>query len=74
MTFGVAEEATIASTGDNRAYSNGRGRKDKCGGSKGTRGRTGCGGSFEKGSFCNGSRLGEKLLCLWGLWAYGPPL
>jgi len=35
----VAEEATIASTGDNRACSDGRGGENKCGGSKGT----GCG-------------------------------
>ena len=32
MTFGMAEEATIASAGDNRACSDGRGRKDECSG------------------------------------------
>jgi len=36
MTFGVAEEAAIASAGDNRAYSDGGDREDKCSGSKGT--------------------------------------
>ena len=36
MTLGVAEEATITSAGDNRACSNGRGRKDKCSGCEGT--------------------------------------
>ena len=40
MTIGVAEEATIASAGDNRACSDGRSREDKCGGHK----RTGAGG------------------------------
>jgi len=30
MTLGVAEEATIASVGNNRACSDGRGRKDEC--------------------------------------------
>jgi len=33
-TIGVAEEAAIASAGDNRACSNGRGREDKCGSGK----------------------------------------
>ena len=56
-TFSVAEEATIASTGDNRACSDGRGGEDECSGSKGTEGRTKYRGSSEKGSFCNGSRL-----------------
>ena len=73
-TPSVAEEATIASTGNNKACFNGRGGEDKCGGSKGIGGRTGCGSSSEKGSFCNGSRLGQELLCLWGIRAYGPPL
>jgi len=36
MTIGVAEEATIVLAGDNRACSNGRNRKDECGGHKGT--------------------------------------
>jgi len=31
----VAEEVTIASAGDNQACSNGRGRKDECGGCEG---------------------------------------
>jgi len=37
MTFGMAEEATIASAGDNRACSNGRSREDKYDGSEGDR-------------------------------------
>ena len=41
MTFGVAEEATIASAGDNRACSNGRSGENKCGSGKGSRGRGG---------------------------------
>ena len=52
MTFGVAEEATIASAGDNRACSNGRCGKDKHGGCKRT--GTGCGNSAKKGSLCYG--------------------
>jgi len=35
-TFGVAEEAAIASAGDNRACSDGGDREDECSGSKGT--------------------------------------
>ena len=56
MTLGVAEEATIASAGDNRACSDGGYRKDEYGGSKGTGSRTGCGGFSKTGSLCNGSR------------------
>jgi len=36
-TIGVAEKATIASAGDNRACSDGRNRKDECGGCEGCR-------------------------------------
>ena len=54
MTLDVAEEATIASAGDNRACSDGRGRKDECSGCEGTGAR--CGDSSKKGSFCNGGR------------------
>jgi len=64
MIFGVAEEATIASTGNNRACSDGRGRENECGGSKRTGGRIGCGSSSKKGSFCNGGRPRKKLLHL----------
>jgi len=39
-TIGVAEEAAIASAGDNRACSNGRGREDKHGSGKRIRSRT----------------------------------
>ena len=35
-TLGVAKEATIASAGDNRACSNGRGKKDEYSGDEGT--------------------------------------
>jgi len=41
-TIGVAEEATIASAGDNRACSDGGNRKDECGGSEGTGTGAGC--------------------------------
>jgi len=54
MTLGVAEEATIASAGNNRACSDRRGRKNKCGGSEGT--GTECRDSSQIGSFCNGGR------------------
>jgi len=43
MTFSVAEEATIASAGNNRACSDGRSRKDECSGHKGI--EAGCGNS-----------------------------
>jgi len=45
MTIGVAEEATIASAGDNRAYSNGGSGENKCSSSKRIRARTEYGGS-----------------------------
>ena len=41
MTISMAEEANALSAGDNRACSNGRGGKNKCGGGKGTRIRDG---------------------------------
>jgi len=53
MTFGVAEEATTASAGDNRACSDGGSRENKCG--SGQRCRTRDGGSSKKGPLCNGS-------------------
>jgi len=37
MTFSVAEEATIASAGDNRTCSDGRNEENKCGSSEGIR-------------------------------------
>jgi len=43
MTLGVAEKATIASAGDNRACSNRRGRKDGYNSCEGT--GAGCGNS-----------------------------
>ena len=47
MTFGMAEEAAIASAGNNRACSNGRSGEKECGGGKGSRGR---GGTEDGGS------------------------
>jgi len=41
MTLGVAEEATIASAGDNRACSDGRSGENECGGGKGAGARWG---------------------------------
>jgi len=45
MTIGVAEEATIASAGDNRACSDGGSGENKCGSGKRIRARTEYGGS-----------------------------
>jgi len=67
-TFGVAEEAAIASAGDNRACSNRRGRKNEYSGCEGT--GAGCRGSSKTGSLCYGHRLWEELLCLRGIWAH----
>ena len=53
MTLSVAEEANAFSTGNNRACSNGRGREDKCSGSKKV--RTGNRGS-KKEPLCDGGR------------------
>ena len=72
MTIDVAEEATIASVGDNWACSDGRNRKDECGGCEGSGARGW--ESSKKGSLCYGSGQGMKLLRLWGIWAYGPQL
>ena len=72
MTIGVAEEATIASAGDNQACSDGRNREDECGGCEG------CGagnrGSSKTGPLCYGHISWEKLLRVWGFWAHGPSL
>jgi len=68
----VVEEATIASVGDNRACSDGRSGENECGGSKGSRGKSGT--EYEKGPLCYGGRLWEELLCMWVFWAYGPTL
>ena len=46
MTIGVAEEAAIASAGDNRACSNGRCGENKCSSDEGIRSRTEWRGSF----------------------------
>ena len=55
-TISVAEEATIASAGNNRACSNGRSRENECSSGKRNRGRwkSECRGSTKKGSLCYG--------------------
>jgi len=40
MTFGVAEETTIVSAGDNRACSDGRSGENECGSGEGIRSRS----------------------------------
>ena len=70
----MAEETIASSAGDNRACSDRRSREDKCSSGKGSRARTGSGGSSKIGSLCNGGRQEEKLLCLRRFWAYGLPL
>ena len=71
-TLGVAEEATIASAGDNRACSDGGSGKDECGSSE--RCRTRGWGASKTGPLCYGYRSGEKLLRLRRIRAYGPQL
>jgi len=68
-TLGVAEEATTASAGNNRACSNGRDREDEFGSGERCRTRGRC--SSKTGSLYYGGGLGTELLCLWGFWAYG---
>ena len=71
-TLSVAEETTVSSAGDNRACSDGGSGKDKCSGGEGSGAR---GWSFsKKRSLCHGGRQRKKLLRLWRVWAYGPPL
>ena len=53
MTLSVAEEANVFSAGNNRACSNRRDRKNKCGSSKRVRTRN---GGFKKGLLCDGGR------------------
>ena len=62
MTFGMAEEATTASAGDNGACSDGGNREDECSSSKGCgiRGR----GSSKMGPLCYGDGSGTELLHL----------
>ena len=64
MTLSVAEEANIFSAGDNRACSDGRGRKDKYGSSMGV--GIGNGGFSKMGPLCDEGRQREELLCLQG--------
>jgi len=70
-TFSVAEEATIASAGDNWACSDGMSGENERGSGERAEGRIGYGGSSEMGPLCNGGRQREELLHLWGFWAYG---
>ena len=71
-TISVAEEANVSSAGTNKACSNGGSRKDKCDNGKGT--GTEHRGISQKRPLRYGSRSGEKLLCLWRVWAHSPPL
>ena len=71
-TIGVAEEAAIASAGDNRACFNGRSQKNEHNGNTRTGSRNGA--SSKKGPFFNGGRLGQELLCMRGIQAHGPSL
>ena len=70
-TPSVAEEATIASAGDNRACSNERSRENEHSSGERAGGRTRYGGSSETGPLCNGDRQGEELLYLRGFWTHG---
>ena len=72
MISSVAEETNASSSGTNKACSDGRSGEDECGNGKGTRTRNG--DAFKKRPLCNGSGQGEELLCLWGIWAFGPSL
>jgi len=54
MTFSVAEEATIASTGNNRACSDGGCGENEYGSGEGIGSRTEWRGSAKKGPFCHG--------------------
>ena len=62
MIFGVAKEATTVSAGDNEACSDGRYRKDECGGRE--RIRAECKDFSKMESLCYGHRSWEELLCL----------
>jgi len=74
--FGMAEEAAIASAGDNRACSDGRSRKNKCGSGERTRnwGRTKCRRFSKMRLLCYRYRSKSELLCVWRFWAHGPTL
>jgi len=54
MTIGVAEEAAIASAGDNRACSDGECGKNECSSGEGIGSRIEWRGSAKKGPFCHG--------------------
>ena len=66
----MAEEANIFSAGDNRVCSNRRDREDKHNNSTPiAEDRVGTMQPIR-----HGGGQGEKLLCLWKIWAHGPPL
>ena len=69
MTISVAEEATTSLAGDNKACSDGRGRKNKCGSSEVV--GIGDGSSSQNGPLYYRSELGKELLCLQRFWAHG---
>ena len=73
MTIGMAEEATIASAGDNRACSDGGCGENECSSGKGirTRGRIEYGGTSKTRPLCYGHRSWEKLLRLRGIRTHG---
>jgi len=53
MTLSMAEEANAFLAGNNRIYSDRRGREDECGSNKRVRTRN---GSSKKGPLCDGDR------------------
>ena len=55
-TISMAEEATIASAGNNRICSDGGCGEDECGSGERSRARTECGDSSQTGSLCYGNR------------------
>ena len=68
----MAEKANVFSASNNRAYSNGRSRKNKYSDDKEIRTRERS--TFQKGPLCNGCGPRKKLLYLWRVWAHDLPL
>ena len=74
MTTSVTKKArNTISAGNNRAHSDERSRKDKCGSSKksGTRTRD---KAAKKRPLYYRHRQRKKLLCVWRIWAHSPIL
>ena len=69
MTLSVTEKANTFLASNNRACSNRRSRKNKCGSSK--RIRTRDRDVSKKRPLCDGSKQVKKLLCLWRIQAHG---